>query len=201
MADLHHLPLASAREVLGLVLSYTLYYISQNEQSQHRLRNELASAGLSIPVTDGEPNPALPSPASLDGLPYLTAVLKESFRMRPNSTPLPRVTPHDRAVSIAGIDNIPPGTRVNAFQWFVHRDPRLWDRPDTWVPERWLRGGNKGVDDDDGVLWAFGSGPRMCVGSHLTQYSKHVFFSSFLFFFSFLSFLSTVSDCFRNKIR
>ena len=172
VADLY-LPLAGAREVLGLVLSYTLYYISQNQQSQYRLRSELASAGLAITITDSEPNPALPPPASLDSLPYLTAVLKESFRMRPNSTPLPRITPHDRAVSLAGIDNIPPGTRVNAFQWFVHRDPRLWDQPDTWLPERWLQGGKKGVDDE-GVLWAFGSGPRMCVGNHLTQYSKHI---------------------------
>lgn len=168
-----YLSLAGAREVLGLVLSYTLYYISQNQQAQDRLRGELASAGLSITITDSEPNPTIPPPAALDGLPYLTAVLNESFRMRPNSTPLPRITPRDQAVSLAGIDNIPPGTRINSFQWFVHRDPRLWDQPDSWIPERWLRGEKTGVEDK-GVLWPFGSGPRMCLGSHLTQYSKHI---------------------------
>ena len=93
MTDLR-LPAAAAREVLGLVLGYTLYYISQNQQAQDRLRSELTSANLSITITDGEPNPTLPSPASLDNLPYLTAVLKESFRMRPNSTPMPRITPN-----------------------------------------------------------------------------------------------------------
>ena len=160
---------AGAREVFGLVLSYTLYYISQNPSAQDRLRSELRSANLCIhaPTTSGQ-SLALPSPFALDGLPYLSAVLKESFRMRPNSTPLPRITPSDGPVSLAGVHDIPPGTRVNSFQWFVHRDPSKWDQPDKWIPERHFHCQEKGKEAE---IWAFGSGPRVCVGRNLTQYS------------------------------
>ena len=58
--------------------------------------------------------------------------------MRPNSTALPRITPQDRPVTLAGVEGIPPGTRVNTFQWFLHRDPEAWDLVEEWIPERWL---------------------------------------------------------------
>lgn len=112
----------------------------------------------------------LPSPSSLDKLPYLSAILKESFRMRPTSTPLPRITPQDRAVSLAGIDGIPPGTRVNTFQWFIHRNPDNYSRVNEWCPERFLDAEPK--DGKTPLLWAFGGGSRMCVGVSLTQYRK-----------------------------
>ncbi|RDL36728.1 uncharacterized protein BP5553_06080 [Venustampulla echinocandica] len=105
----------------------------------------------------------------LDSLPYLRTVIDESLRMwRPTSTPLPRITPSDRTVSVAGTDN-PPATRINAFQWFVHRDMTKWDRAHEWCLERWL--GRRETDKKtvrEDVLWAFGSGPRMCLGSNWT---------------------------------
>lgn len=134
---------------------------------QSKLREELL--GLSSPITAGTSESQLPTPSSLDDLPYLDAVIKESLRMRPTSTPLPRVTPTDKAVTLGGFENIPPGTRVNTFQWFVHRDPRAWSNVDEWIPERWLSG-NDG--SDSGVLWPFVTGSRMCLGSHLAGYSK-----------------------------
>ena len=110
----------------------------------------------------------------LDSLPYLRAVINESLRMRPNSTPLPRVTPPDKVVSVAGIDGIPPGTRINAFQWFVHRDPEKWRHVDEWDPDRWLE--PQSISDKhnrESVLWAFASGPRNCLGSNLTYYRTY----------------------------
>ncbi|ESZ91235.1 putative ABC bile acid transporter [Sclerotinia borealis F-4128] len=161
--------MSGAREVLGLVVAYTIYYISRHPNAQDRLRDELATAGVSMkqPSTDDEKT-TMPEPSVLDKLPYLSAILMESFRMRPNSTPLPRITPHDRSVSLAGYHDIPPATRVNTFQWLIHRDPTKWKEVDEWKPERWL----ESKDDKEGEsrLWAFGSGPRMCIGVNFTYY-------------------------------
>jgi unspecific monooxygenase len=150
--------------------------------AQARLSDELATLELSIqdagdtwsktsrPGDVAADGPRLPPPSSLDKLPYLSAILNESFRMRPTSTPLPRVTPRDRSVSLAGVDNIPPGTRVNVFQWFIHRNEENYDQVHEWHPERWLE--TEGEGGKSPLLWAFGGGSRTCVGTSLTQYRR-----------------------------
>ncbi|PHH59782.1 hypothetical protein CDD81_2586 [Ophiocordyceps australis] len=157
--------MSGGREVLGLVLAYTIYYLSQHPVAQTKLRAELAT--LQPSMHHSHSPQALPPPQSLDTLPYLSAILKESLRMRPTSTPLPRVTPRDRAVSLAGIAGIPPGTRVNAFQWLVHRNPDNYANVDEWEPDRWLQ---ERKDGRGLLLWPFGGGSRMCVGVSLTHY-------------------------------
>jgi cytochrome P450 len=55
----------------------------------------------------------------------------------------------------------------------------MWSRPDEWIPERWLR--EDGSEKDKmPPLWAFASGPRMCIGVHLTYYRKYLFMPSLL---------------------
>lgn len=162
----------------GLVLAYTFWYLAQHPYAQKRLRDELMASGIDMtsrptPAADMSTSLSGSIPTALDKVKYLDAVINESLRMRPTSTPLPRTTPPDRCVSLMGVDNIPPGTRVNAFQWFVHRDPGKWDRVDDWIPERWLgrdESGKKGGRED--VLWAFASGPRVCLGTNWTFYGK-----------------------------
>ena len=155
--------IAGAREVFGLCLAYAIYYICRHPAAQEKLRHELAAVPSSAEGVGG-----FPAPAAMEELPYLTAVIQESLRMRPNSTPLPRETPPGKTVSICGVDGIPPGTRVNCFQWFLHRDETQWDRPHEWDPERWLDCDTEKL----GPYWAFASGPRMCVGTNLTYYCK-----------------------------
>jgi cytochrome P450 len=50
------------------------------------------------------------------------------------------------------------------MQWVVHRDPRWFDDPTAFRPERW---------DNDlarrlprGAYFPFGDGPRICIGNH-----------------------------------
>jgi cytochrome P450 len=47
-------------------------------------------------------------------------------------------------------------------QWVMHRDPRFYDDPDAFRPERWLNG----LADQlpAGAYFPFGDGPRRCIG-------------------------------------
>jgi cytochrome P450 len=148
------------------MLAYTLRFVAHDDTAQYRLRDEI---GGSNSAQTASPQSA----SSLGELRYLGAIINESFRLRPNGTPLPRVTPHGRTVRLGRFDKIPGGVRVNTFQWFLHRDPRIWPAVDEWIPDRWLSPDNHsvGTEREAGrVLWPFCSGPRMCVGNHLTDY-------------------------------
>ncbi|CAO2202098.1 unnamed protein product [Urochloa humidicola] len=97
-------------------------------------------------------------------LPFLEAIVKETMRVHP-IVPLliPRVAREDAAVG--GYD-IPKGTRVLINVWTIGRDPALWDKPEEFVPERFV-GSKMDVKGQDFELLPFGSGRRMCPGYNL----------------------------------
>ena len=58
---------------------------------------------------------------------------------------------------------VAPGTTVLMSQWVVQRDPRFFDRPAEFCPERWLEPGIK--DLPKFAYFPFGGGPRVCIGN------------------------------------
>lgn len=124
---------------------------------------------------DGERRAKLPTPQALESLPLLSAVIKESLRLRNTSPTLnPRVTPKGRKVTLGPCDNVPAGTRVGAYAWSLHRNEEGYPDPLTWDPKRWI------VDPSDPKAgardrwwWAFGSGSRQCLGQNLALESKY----------------------------
>jgi cytochrome P450 len=48
------------------------------------------------------------------------------------------------------------------FQWAVHRDPRYFERPDEFRPERWEGDFQKTLPRC--AYFPFGAGPRLCIG-------------------------------------
>ncbi|GKD12135.1 cytochrome P450 71A1-like protein [Tanacetum coccineum] len=100
----------------------------------------------------------------MSNLPYIKAILKESLRLHP-VTPLlvPRRARED--CKIAGYD-IPEDTRIFVSVWSIGRDPKLWDKPLEFFPERFIMS-KIDIKGNDYELLPFGSGRRMCPGYSL----------------------------------
>lgn len=180
--DPSHIMLATASEMLdhliaghetsAITLTYLMHQLSQRPELQARLRKELLT--LDPPILTDKPIDKLPSPRSIDALPLLDSILQETLRLH-SAGPArqPRLTPHvPGGTTIDNYAHIPGGVVVSANAYTLHRNPQVFPEPESWIPERWL------LDDDDEPaterkreemrrwFWAFGSGARMCIGSH-----------------------------------
>ncbi|KAJ4825002.1 hypothetical protein Tsubulata_028180 [Turnera subulata] len=99
--------------------------------------------------------------ADLREMKYLKLVIKEVLRLHP---PIPLLIGREAGVDlkIGGYD-IPAKTKVVVNEWAIARDPRYWDEPDRFSPERFL---DSGIDfrGTSFEYLPFGAGRRMCVG-------------------------------------
>ena len=63
--------------------------------------------------------------------------------------------------------DVAAGQLVVALIYGAHRDPETFPQPEAFRPERYLDGETK-------VNFAFGAGPRLCVGVHLAMMELQV---------------------------
>ncbi|KAH0874970.1 hypothetical protein HID58_072332 [Brassica napus] len=98
-------------------------------------------------------------------LPYLQNVVSETFRLFPVAPLLVPRTP-TKDMKIGGYD-VPRDTIVLVNAWAIHRDPKLWDDPERFVPERCNNVG--GSENYANKLMPFGNGRRICPGAGLGQ--------------------------------
>jgi cytochrome P450 len=60
----------------------------------------------------------------------------------------------------------------------VHRDPRWWQAPDEFRPERWLNGETDQLPAN--AFFPFGGGPRLCVGGHFAKLEGAIILATIL---------------------
>ena len=48
----------------------------------------------------------------------------------------------------------------------IHRHPKLWDKPDDFLPERFSEGSRKFSSQ----YFPFGAGPRKCIGNNFAMF-------------------------------
>ncbi|KAL3512623.1 hypothetical protein ACH5RR_025340 [Cinchona calisaya] len=84
--------------------------------------------------------------------------------------------------------HIPNGTQLFVNVWKKQRDPRIWSKPDEFLPERFLSNG-KGDDffgqNFEFCFTPFGSGRRACPGMPMASLVTHLTLARLLQGFDF----------------
>uniref|UniRef100_J3MUA2 Uncharacterized protein n=2 Tax=Oryza brachyantha TaxID=4533 RepID=J3MUA2_ORYBR len=108
----------------------------------------------------------------MERLPYLRAVVKEAMRLHPVA---PIMLPHravEDGVEITGYA-VPKGSTVIFNVWAIMRDPAEWEKPEEFMPERFLdpHRAEKKVEfrGKDFEFIPFGAGRRMCPGLPMAE--------------------------------
>ncbi|KAG5235132.1 cytochrome P450 [Salix suchowensis] len=96
----------------------------------------------------------------IENLPYLKAVIKETLRLHP---PLPFLVPHMAMNPCEMLGYyIPKETTILVNVWAIGRDPKTWEDPLVFKPERFLQPNMVDYRGRHFELIPFGSGRRMC---------------------------------------
>jgi len=152
-------------DTTGNTLMLGTYYLLKSANSYSKLKEELKSCWPKL--SQG------PQLRQLEQLPYLNAVIKEALRMSSGVVSgLLRVVPEGGA-KIAS-HYVPAGASVSCGSTFVHYNPKLFQSPDKFQPERWLN--QPGLDQ---WLVAFSRGPRSCLGINLAWMELRLSFAHF----------------------
>jgi cytochrome P450 len=125
-------------------------------------REELKKARAELDDQIGQER--LVDEGDLPKLPYIQSIISDTLRLYPAA---PMLVPHFSSEDciVSGFD-IPRDTTVLVNAWAIHRDPKLWDDPENFKPER-FEGGDK--DEMAHKLIPFGLGRRACPGAGLAQ--------------------------------
>ncbi|KAG7546545.1 Cytochrome P450 superfamily [Arabidopsis suecica] len=102
----------------------------------------------------------------LPKLPYLQAVMKETLRLHPT---LPLLVPHRNSeTSVVAGYTVPKDSKIFINVWAIHRDPKHWDEPNEFRPERFLEN-SLDFNGGDFKYLPFGSGRRICAAINMAE--------------------------------
>jgi cytochrome P450 len=140
----------AGHETVATALSWTWFLLGQHPQSEAKFHAELAEVLPGRRSATAEDFPRLA---------YTRQVVNESLRLYPPLWLISR-----RAITDCEIGgyNVPAGTIVLMSQWVLHRDPKLFENPSQFLPERWTPQFESSLPKIS--YFPFGGGVRRCIG-------------------------------------
>ncbi len=146
--------LLAGHETTALALSWTWHLLSQHPDADATLAAELRD------VLGGR----APSVSDLPNLRFTEQAVTEAIRLYPPAWGFGRQAIADCEI---GGYAIPAGTTIIISPWVLHRDPRHFERPTEFRPERWS--GDLARQLPRFAYIPFGGGPRICIGNRFAM--------------------------------
>lgn len=143
----------AGHETTAIALAWTFHALGSRPAITDRLLAEVDALGGRVPTADDVHT----------ALPFTRAVFQEALRLYPPVWSNGRDIVAD--TELAG-HRVPAGERVIWLPYLMHRDPRFWDDPERFDPERFLSG--HGQPRHKLAYMPFSVGPRMCIGNHFS---------------------------------
>ncbi|OFX13312.1 MAG: hypothetical protein A2516_02110 [Alphaproteobacteria bacterium RIFOXYD12_FULL_60_8] len=111
-----------------------------------------------------------PTLDDLPDMPYSRMVVEESLRLYPPFWTLSRQVKEDDRL---GDYRLPAGATVMISPYVTHRNPRYWDNPEGFDPERFSP--ERSEHRPKFAYFPFGGGPRVCVGRNMALMEAQLF--------------------------
>jgi cytochrome P450 len=146
--------LLAGHETTALALSWTWYLLAHSPDVDAKLAAELRD------VLGGR----APTVSDLPQLRFTEQVVTEAMRLYPPAWGFGREALAD--CDIGGYA-IPAGTTIIISPWVLHRDPRYFERPTEFRPERWSSDFARQLPRFAYI--PFGGGPRICIGNRFAM--------------------------------
>jgi len=144
----------AGHETTANALTFTLYFLGRNPEVQQKVFEEI------IEVESQTSN----SIEQLQKMVYTNAVLNESMRLYPPAWITDRQNLEDDSLAKFKIKR---NTLIGVSFYELHRNPKYWNNPDEFIPDRFLGEQKKKSMQ---YFYPFGAGPRMCIGTGFAIY-------------------------------
>ena len=154
--------LIAGHETTAAVLTWTTYLLATHPDIKRRVQEE-------VDEVCGDRKPTI---EDMMNLKFTTRVINESMRLYPQPPVLIR-----RALEEVTLDGykIEPGTDFFISVWNLHRNPRLWENPDKFDPDRFPLDERMPNEVTQNYAYLpFGGGQRKCVGDQFALFESIV---------------------------
>ena len=152
----------AGHETTANTLTWAFYYLHQNPDVRAKLQQEVDT------VLQGR----VPTLEDLPNLAYTLQVIKETMRIEPTVSSLPRVVMEDTEL---GGYRLKEKCMVFVSPYIMHHDERFWDDPHRFDPDRFSAENEPNIPKY--VYFPFGMGPRVCIGNHFSLMESQILLS------------------------